>query len=186
VGWVSSFWNWRAGIDTVSCPGGASRRVYRSVDYAVPLYMQETKSSTKAMVDALGQVKAQASSEEEEKVKGLLFQIDETNGSVQQHFRAAYLVYASAPCEKLDYLESALTEIRQHGQKLQRAQIVITQMVELLKAKNKAGNNDVEIARSINLYILKAIDILEQPHFEVAVVRRMNEVKRYAEEWIAL
>jgi hypothetical protein len=115
------------------CGNGRTRLVYRDVNNVFPLYLADLKSNTKAAIDAVQHIKGQISQEHQETVKTLLFKIDEKNSSAQTQLRAAYIVYSAAPCEKLEYLESVIDQIRTTESQMKAVEMYVGQMVSIVK-----------------------------------------------------
>jgi len=124
---------------TVKCPEGHTCTVYRNIDDALPLELKQKKSSVEGAINGLQNVNARLKASLEESIKGLLAGIDDSNRSMQANFRAAYLVYKSAPCKKLDYLQEAFDEIRTAEQRLRSVDKIIQQLASKAASMPKAN-----------------------------------------------
>lgn len=154
------------------------RRVYVNVDDALPLYLKEVHAQGKTAADVAGQVKVQLGAAYEAKVGGLLFGINELNASAQTQLRAAYLVFASAPCEQLDYLKDKIDEVSRREHTLRSVAIVLTQLQSLLSANNLADGEGL-----IDRYLLRAMELISEQETTAALVKEMAKVGQRSIEW---
>ena len=124
------FWPWQK-VRHYQCPGGV-RAVYRDLDAALPFYLGDHKEKTTAALRAARELEAKVEAQYEEKIKSLLFQLNNYNVSNQQHLRAAYLVYSAAPCEHLEQFVDAVKEVREFEARLIQAQFLMQQILAIL------------------------------------------------------
>jgi hypothetical protein len=171
-------WAWTKMFE-VRCPDGTKQYVYRNVDYVFPFVFKDAKMSTAAALEGLRQIRAKVSSRYDSQIKSILIKIDEKNASIQAHLRAAYVVYASAPCKKLDYLESAINEIRQDERDLRAAEVATRQLVVLLSSQESHTlNSDLLIAQFV-----KIMAALNYRTPAAALAEEMSRVAGNFEEW---
>ena len=109
----------------VRCPDGTTQYVYKNIDDAFPYIFKDAKINAAAAFEGLKRVKGKLDTKYETKITNILAKIDEKNGSIQTHLRAAYVLYSSAPCKKLDYLQAAIDSIRQDERDLRNAEMAI-------------------------------------------------------------
>ena len=175
---VTMIWKWSR--FEVRCSDGP-RFVYRNVDYVFPLYFKDVKRSAAAALQGLKKIRAKVSSRYESDIRGILFTIDEKNRSIQAHFRAAYVVYACAPCKNLEYLEKAVEEIRQDERDLRAAEAMTDKFIELL------SSHEIHKVSSdlLNAHFAKITAILNYRTPAAALAEKMSHVSRNAEEWRA-
>ena len=170
---------WGKKYTTVNCPGGP-RRVYDNVDEAFPMYFGTAVVDGKANVRVLDQVNAEASANIQNKIDHILIKVDEKNGSMQAHFRAAYIVYAAAPCEKLEYLESAITAIREDERTLRAVELASGHLVNLMKAAPN-GLSAAVVSGQLDSILLK----VGQEKAADAISKEMAEVGEISADWRA-
>lgn len=175
-------WPWTKRIRVI-CPDGSTQFVFKNVDHAFPFYFGQAKISAAAAVDGMKAVKGKIDTKYESTIKHILVSIDEKNGSVQAHLRAAYVLYASAPCKKLDYLQAAIEAVRQDEQDLRRAEMAIRQLVALLSAKPSATQLAPEISARISEQLAMVITALSRSSPVVAMVEQMTRIESNTDAW---
>lgn len=146
----------------VLCPDGTTQFVFKNVDHAFPFFFKQAKASTAAALNGMKEIQGKIEAKYESNVKHILVSIDEKNGSVQAHLRAAYVLYSAAPCKKLDYLQAAIEAVRQDERDLRTAELAIHQLVLLLSnqrsgrgSNNRSGDgtSDPGIAAKISEHL---------------------------------
>jgi hypothetical protein len=158
--------------------------VFKNVDHAFPFFFRQAKMSAAAALDGLKQVKGKLDAKYGSEIKHLLVSIDEKNGSVQAHLRAAYVLYSAAPCKKLDYLQAAIEAIRDDERDLRAAEMAIRQLVTLLSVRrNGTGVSDPAVSARISELIGQVVMALNHRTPFAALVEKMGQVARFTEEW---
>jgi hypothetical protein len=160
----------------VKCPDGTVAYVYKNIDHVFPLIFKDTKSAGSAAIDGLNKVKGKLDGKYESQIKQILFRVDEKNGSLQAHLRAAYVLYAAAPCIKLNYLEAAIKEVRSDESALRKAEFLIKQLVALLK--DPQSNS---VTALISEHIAKIVLALNPPG--AALIEQMQQVRPNTDAW---
>ncbi len=96
----------------VKCPDGI-KYVYRNPADAFPMsVLSAISTSVQGAVDGLEALSASANVERKREIDTVLFQLDESNRSLQADFAAAYIVFASDPCHDPGYLQRRITELQ--------------------------------------------------------------------------
>lgn len=163
-------WFW-SNVRHYDCGEGKIRVVYKRVDEAFPLYLADYQARAKAAASAVNLARAEASLEVQEKLSEVLFRIDEKNGSAQTQFRAAYMVYAAAPCEMVEYLKEEVGKIRAHDAELRRFETYSTKIVALVKLGSSEATVDA------------LADVMLQTSAEEQVGVQMEKITKLIEEW---
>src|SRR5687768_16666040 len=89
---------------SVDCPDGTTKRVYRDVDTAFPLYIKGWEGNMSADASAVGTGSGAVKGAYATKIQGLLFGLDELTQTVMINFRNVYMVYESDPCSQSGFL----------------------------------------------------------------------------------
>lgn len=137
--------------------------------------------SAAAALDGLKKVKGKIDAKYESKITNILAQIDEKNGSIQTHLRAAYVLYSSAPCKKLDSLEAAIGSIRQDEKDLRAAELAIKQLTAIL-SKLAAGPAH-PVSTQLGDQLGQIIASLSSQSPAGMLVREMIQVQENANQW---
>jgi hypothetical protein len=80
------------------CKDGSVKVVYRDVNDAFPLFIEDFKGSVDGNLEAIKGAPVKVRADYETKIKGLTFELDELNKSLMMSFRTVYLVFQSDPC----------------------------------------------------------------------------------------
>ena len=149
------------------------------MDNVFPLYLTDLKSTSKAALDAVQHIKGQISHEHQETIKTLLFKIDEKNSSAQTQLRAAYVVYSAAPCEKLEYLEGVIDQIRRTESQMKTVEMHVAQMISIIKTIGaaKAVLQNVQITKCLD----EALSVLARSIDPIAI--QMSRVQGQMLDW---
>lgn len=94
-----------------TCADGSEPSVFKNPSIAFPLHFSDWVSKQKAAVDVVGAANAKVESDVRLSVNTVLVGLDEANRSMQAHFAAIYLTYASDPCSNADYLRVEVKRI---------------------------------------------------------------------------
>jgi hypothetical protein len=178
------YWPWQT-VRHYNCPDGI-RVVYRDLDEALPLYLSDHKEKTAAALKAVREIEAKVEIQHEDKVRGLLFKLNSYNESNQQHLRAAYLVYSSAPCQNLKYFIEAVTEVREFEARLTQAQFLMEKILLLLSkpaAARVLQQNYEGAPDQLSLMLNEVLDILARPAYVGTMIERMRQVSALTEGW---
>jgi hypothetical protein len=170
-------WFW-AKQREIRCPGDHVRFVFKNVDHAFPYYFRTAKASVAAAVSGLKRVKGKIAADYESQIEQTLFSIDNKNATLQSHLRAAYILYAAAPCEKIDSLERAVEALRQDENELRTAELLIQQLVQVLDNPNGADVGD-----AIKISLDRIVMLLTARTPAQAMIGKMKNVRADAEEW---
>jgi hypothetical protein len=169
---------------SVPCKDGTTQYVFKNIDHAFPFFFKEARSSAKAALDGMKQIQGKVEAKYEEHIKHIFLRIDEKNGTVQAHLRAAYVVYSAAPCKKLDYLQAAIEAIRQDERDLRAAEVAIAQLVSLLSGRHsRNAATDPAVAASISDHLARIVSALTYRTPAAALADHMSNVARNVEEW---
>lgn len=167
----------------VLCPDGTTQFVFKNVDHAFPFFFKQAKASAAAAFNSLKQLSGKIEAKYEADIRHILVNIDEKNGSVQAHLRAAYVLYSAAPCKKLDYLQSAIEEIRHDERDLRAAELAIRELVPLLSNKKLA--DDPVVTANIGQHIGYVLAALNRHTPGAILAEQMRRVEHNAQEWRA-
>ena len=85
--------------------------VYKDPRNAFEFYGKDLEKRLKASLALMDKVRVGAVREHEEAISTLHFELDSINQSIQAHFNAAYLVFATDPCANQTYLQAQISEI---------------------------------------------------------------------------
>jgi hypothetical protein len=140
--------------------------------------------SAAAALDGLKKVKGKLDAKYESEIKHILVSIDAKNGSVQAHLRAAYVLYASAPCKKLDYLQAAIEAVRQDERDLRAAELAIQPLVTLLSVRGDGmAASDPAISAKISEHIGEIVLALNRRAPPTILIAQMAQVSQFSTEW---
>jgi hypothetical protein len=118
---------------SVRCPDGTTKRVYRDVDAAFPLYIKGWEGSLSAAGSAFATGDGELKGVYASKIQGLLFGLDELTQTVMINFRSVYMVYASDPCSQSGFLAREVEKLVAEQQRLSRLRIQVRALLELAK-----------------------------------------------------
>jgi len=167
----------------VLCPDGSTHFVFKNVDHVFPYYFPQAKLSAAAALDGLKKVKGKVEVKYESRIEDILFRIDQKNGSVQYHLRAAYVVYSAAPCKKLDYLQAAIDATRQGEQELRGADMAIRALVTLLSIPGGVGVSDPAVSARISEHLGQVVKALNHKTPAELLIEQMKNVAVNTKEW---
>lgn len=134
------------------CPDGTSRRIYRDIDVAFPLYIKgfEANLSAKGEAETVGAVKVDAAYSN--RIDGLLFALDELNQGLMVTFRGAYLAFSANPCGSGDYLKREVSKILDEQRRLRLIKMQLDALT--LVAQTQPIDSD-EFAKQISEIVQK-------------------------------
>lgn len=122
------------------CKDGSTRLVYRNIDSAFPLFVQGWDGSLSASIKAEQNIDATLKGEVKTKIDNILVALDQHNNSLMMDFRAAYLIYSSEPCEKLDYLQRMVDKIISRRNFIRDRKLMLDSLIALAKeGKHNTG-----------------------------------------------
>jgi hypothetical protein len=133
-------------------------------------------------VEGLEKVRLKLKGQYESKIDQILFRIDDKNGTVQQHLQAAYMVYWSAPCEKLEHFEGATVWIREAEADMRLTQSIVAELTALLTGKNRISEPAVQ--HKVTELLEEVVVTLNRhrtPREEI--IAQMQRSTRNVEEW---
>ena len=128
-------WNPFGKMRTVKCAGDRKIRVYKNPRNAFPLYTEDWSTQFKGAVDAATQLTAEIGGEFAKRMSGLLFLLDETNGSMQLKLSAIYQFYSEDPCNREQWFERNLMQTLNQETRLKTAKVQL-KALRLLAEKN--------------------------------------------------
>lgn len=86
-------------IKRVDCPDGTFRFVYKSLDYAFKIELQDWSAGVDTQLKNLQLQTLEARLELQKHISGLLIEFDEINRSLYVDFRGLYSAYTNNPCD---------------------------------------------------------------------------------------
>jgi hypothetical protein len=174
-------WPWSKQFP-VRCPDGTTQFVFRNIDHAFPFYFKQAKVSAAAALDGLEKIKGKLDARYESQIKSILFGLDDKNASMQAHLRAAYVLYASAPCKKLDYLQAAIESIMADERDLRAAELAIKQLMAVLSNHAK-GPLSPDLLVEVSHQLIEVVKVINRSSSANALANKMKAVAQNSEEW---
>lgn len=168
----------------VTCPDGTKRFVYADLDRAFPYYLKDASMAAKASVEGLEKVQGTLDASYAAQIRHVLVQLDQKSGSIQSHFRAAYVAYSAEPCGGIEKLNTAIEQIRQDEQALRAAELAINQLVALLSIRGlRGGVLDPALAQGVTDQLARVLAALNRPRTTAVLAEGMGQVETNVMEW---
>jgi hypothetical protein len=117
---------------TVRCPDGTTRTIYNSIDEACPLFIEGWKVDVAASLKAPGTASGDANAKYENRINGLLFDLNEQNQSLMIHFRAVYLFYSSNPCGNDAFFQRKVENLIDQQHRISTLKLKIAALIQLV------------------------------------------------------
>ncbi len=114
-----------------TCQDGSVKTIYKTVDYAFPLFIPGWEARIEGGTNAFGEVEARLEAQYASKIQGLLINLDKANRNLVLSFRVVYVVYQGDPCSHSDFLTRHVSKILEEENKLNRLQIQIQGLMDL-------------------------------------------------------
>jgi len=181
---MAYFWPWEK-VRHYDCPGGR-RAVYKNFDDVLPLHLSDYKDKQTAALKAAKQLEVRLETQHDEKIKSLLFELNNYNVSNQQHLRAAYLIYSAAPCEKLEHFIDAVKEVREFEARLVQAQFLMQNILTMLgnpEAFKSLGSNNYDRQKRLSAMLDGVFDVLLRPSYVARMVEEFRKIGLRTKEW---
>ncbi|WP_294324706.1 hypothetical protein [uncultured Chryseobacterium sp.] len=159
------------------CPDGTVRIIHKNIDHAFPLSLKENNKSFSGDLDVENIGNGKLKAEYQNKIKGLLFSINEQNQSLMINFRFAYAAFQADPCGNNSFI-TRQSELFSLGQ--QRLMELKTQITGLITLAESYPNNPEKV---LPMY-RNIIDKMSNSSSNTATVQAIVENREAANKWI--
>lgn len=159
------------------CPDGTIRIIHKNFDHAFPLSVKDKKGSFDSGLTSKNLGNAKLKADYENKIKGLLFSINEQNQSLMINFRFAYAAFQADPCGNNTFI-TRQSELFSLGQ--QRLMELKAQITGLITLAESFPNNPEKVLPMYHDIIGK---IGNHSGLE-ATVKAIEDNRELANKWI--
>jgi hypothetical protein len=151
----------------------------------LPLHVDEKKSRQTANLKLLTEATAALGNEYSNKIKNILFRIDNNNTSLQIHLRSAYSVYAGDPCNQLEYYKTRTISLSDNELTLKIVDTLITELRQLVteQAKTKVPAPD-SFMYAINQLLHRIAALIDFPPPPSGLAGTMAKTTVNVHEWM--
>lgn len=116
------------------CPDGTIRIIHKNFDHAFPLSIKDQKGSIDLGIKSKQVGSGKLKADYDNKIKGLLFNINEQNQSLMINFRFAYAAFQADPCGNNAFLTRQSEHFSLGQQRLMELKAQITGLITLAES----------------------------------------------------
>ena len=129
---------------TIKCKDGSVKILYKKVEDAFPLHIQDKETSYSSKLSIPESVEANIEGTHLSNLKALIFHIDDLNGDIMLKFRGAYVNYKSDPCNGQARYDDQTTGIIENHQRLRTGQVQIQALLAMINASGSVTQECID------------------------------------------